>query len=128
VRGWLAVQGALLLFGALAFGLVFPFLGLFLGAVAVAMSSLQLAPLEEGPLGAAMAMVCAGPITALFYAPGGVLGLLAARRYQPGRLGWVIAAAVGGAPVCSAVAFVPLVFAVVDRSSASGRSYPGASG
>lgn len=108
VRTALRIQGGLLLAGAVAFGALLPLLGAAIWATGTA-------PPGEDPAGIGIVLGVAGPLTALFYLPGGVVSLLAAGRHRPGQLGWVVAATIAAVPVCSLFGGLPLLLAILEQ-------------
>jgi cation transporter-like permease len=79
------------------------------------MGLLGLAPPGEDPWGPALAMICAGPVTALFYLPGCVAAAVASRRLgrDPEQAQVpLLVAAVLAAPLCGVGVALPVLLVV----------------
>ena len=96
---------------ALLFGLAFPCIGAVIWTY-------QLAPPGEDPLGPAMAMIIAGPLTALFYLPCALAAAIAARKKArdptSGQL-WMLIAGGAALVTCGPIGAAVLTLAILDE-------------
>jgi len=114
--------GALCALGLVAiFGLLFPVFGALIWFFGIS-------PPGEDPLGPALGMIVAGPLTALFYLPGGIACLVALRGLQTDA-SWALSAGILAAlttaficPPFGALAVIAGLAATINRRSASSPS------